>query len=49
MRDLFKFLLLKMKELKQPISMRDAAYNFMPHIFNLPRDLYITAMLKESF
>jgi len=49
MRDLFKFVLTKMKELKQPISIRDASINFLPHIFNLPRDLYMAALLKETF
>lgn len=49
MRDLFKFVLTKMKDLKQPISIRDATINFLPHIFNLPRDLYMAALLKETF
>ncbi|KAL4452933.1 hypothetical protein ABPG74_002498 [Tetrahymena malaccensis] len=49
MRDLFKFVLTKMKDLKEPISIRDASINFLPHIFNLPRDLYMTALLKDTF
>jgi hypothetical protein len=49
MRDLFKFVLIKMKDLKKPISIRDASINFLPHVFNLPRDLYMSALLKETF
>lgn len=33
----------------EPISFKEAAENFFPHIFNLPKDLYQTAMLRESF
>ena len=39
----------KMKEIKEPISIREATINLLPHIFQLPKDLYMTAMLKESF
>jgi len=49
LRDLFKFVVGKMGELKQPISIREATLNFLPHIFLAPKDLYMTAMLKESF
>lgn len=33
----------------EPISFKEAAENFFPHIFNLPKDLYQTAMLREAF
>lgn len=49
MRDLFKFVVQKNKELKNPLSMKEATMQFLPHIFQLPKDLYITALLKESF
>ncbi len=49
LRDLFKFVIGKMGDLRQPISMREATLNFLPHIFLAPKDLYMTAMLKETF
>ena len=49
MRDLFKFVIEKMGELKVPISMKEATLNFLPHVFLAPKDLYMTAMLKEAF
>ena len=33
MRDLFKFVLISMKGLKEPISIKEASVNFLPHIF----------------
>lgn len=33
MRDLFKFVLTSMKNLKEPISIKEASVNFLPHIF----------------
>lgn len=48
-RDVFKYVLGKVKELKVPISMRKAAHDFLPHIFQTPRDLFLAAMLKRSF
>ena len=32
-----------------PMSSKNACENFLPHIFNLPKDLYMAAMLKDSF
>ena len=32
-RDLFKFVLMSMKGLKEPISIKEASVNFLPHIF----------------
>lgn len=49
MKDMFRFLMQKIEELDEPISFKEAAETFFPHIFNLPKDLYMTAMLKESF
>ncbi|KRX02806.1 hypothetical protein PPERSA_04009 [Pseudocohnilembus persalinus] len=49
MRDLFKFVVKKNQELKQPLSIKEATLQFLPHIFQMPKDLYITALLKESF
>lgn len=36
----------KNKQLTTPFTTRQAAENFMPHIFHLPKDLYMTALLK---
>jgi len=33
MRDLFKYVLTSMKNLKEPISIKEASINFLPHIF----------------
>lgn len=49
MRDAFRFLIESNAQLSIPFKMKDAANNFMPHIFMLPKDLYMTAILKESF
>lgn len=46
MRDIFRLVVSKNKELTIPLSMKDATENFLPHIFLLPKDLYMTAMLK---
>lgn len=49
MRDLFKFVLEKMKDFKGLYGIKDVTLGLLPHVFQTPRDLYITAMLKESF
>lgn len=49
LRDLFKFVVTKMQEVNQPMTIRDATMQFLPHVFQAPRDLYLTAMLKEAF
>lgn len=49
LRDIFRTVILKNKELTNPFSTPKAAENFMPHIFLLPKDLYMTALLKEAF
>ena len=49
LRDLFRTIIMKNKELSRPFSISKASENFMPHIFLLPKDLYMTAILKEAF
>ncbi len=49
MRDLFKFVLEKIKDFKGLYGIKDITLSLLPHVFQTPRDLYITAMLKESF
>lgn len=48
-RDVFRTIVSRNRELTTPFSTRQAAENFMPHIFHTPKDLYMTALLKESF
>lgn len=48
-RDLFKYVLSIVQQTHFPISIRKATLDFLPHVFQLPRDLFITAMLKETF
>ncbi len=49
MKDVFRFLTDKLQKMEEPISYREAAHNFLPHIFHTPRDLYMAALLKEAF
>lgn len=49
LRDIFRTVIQKNNELTTPFPISKAAENFMPHIFLLPKDLYMTALLKESF
>lgn len=46
LRDVFRFVLTKNKELSIPMRTGEATESFLPHIFQLPKDLYMTAMLK---
>lgn len=49
LKDMMRYLMQKIEELEEPISFKEAGELFFPHIFNLPKDLYMTAILKESF
>lgn len=49
LKDIYKFIGEQLKRLIFPISFREGAYNFLPQIFQTPKDLYMTALLKESF
>lgn len=49
LKDIFKFSMQKIEQMKEPISFKETAENIFPHVFNLPKDLYETAMLKEAF
>lgn len=48
-RDIFRIVIEKNNKLTIPFSIKDASENFLPHIFKLPKDLYMTAMMRESF
>jgi hypothetical protein len=32
-----------------PVTMEEVTLQYFPHIFQMPRDLYVTALLKEAF
>lgn len=49
LQDIFKFVIAQTKKLTIPSSIREGTYNFLPHIFQAPKDLYMTAVLKEAF
>jgi hypothetical protein len=49
LKDIYKFVSDQLQKIDRPFSFREAAFNFLPHIFQAPKDLYMTAMLKESF
>ena len=49
LKDIFKFAVESTSQLTTPVSLREAAFNFLPHVFQSPKDLYMTALLKESF
>ena len=49
LKDIYKFVSDQLQKLEHPFSFREAAFNFLPHIFQAPKDLYMTALLKESF
>jgi hypothetical protein len=38
-----------MKDFSDPIGIKTATEFLLPHIFSAPKDLYMTALLKESF
>lgn len=49
LRDIFRFLIDHLKMMDVPLSMREAAFNFTPHIFQAPKDLYLTGILRDAF
>ena len=49
LRDIFRFVSDQLSKLQKPFSYKEGAVNFLPHIFQAPKDLYMTAILKESF
>jgi hypothetical protein len=49
LKDIYKFISDQLQKIEEPFSFREAAFNFLPHIFQAPKDLYMTALLKESF
>lgn len=46
-KDIFKFVLEQISKTKVPISMQTATIQYFSHIFLMPKDLYMTAMLRN--
>lgn len=46
-KDIFKFVLDQISKTQAPIDMRTATLTYFSHIFLMPKDLYMTAVLKE--
>lgn len=44
-KDIFKYVLDQISKQKVPISMQTATLQYFSHIFLLPKDLYMTALL----
>jgi hypothetical protein len=52
-REIYAFVITKMQEhyadpTLTPITMEECTLLYFPHIFQMPRDLYLTAMIKET-
>jgi hypothetical protein len=46
-KDIFKFVLDQISKAKFPLDMKTATQTYFSHIFLMPKDLYMTALLKE--
>lgn len=49
LKDVFKFVMQKIHRLENKISYREGCYDFLPHVFQAPKDLYMSALLKDAF
>jgi len=47
MKDIFKFVLEQISKSRVPITMSTATLQYFSHIFLLPKDLYMTALLRN--
>lgn len=47
-KDIFKYVLDQISKARIPITMETATLQYFSHIFLLPKDLYMTALLKET-
>ena len=48
MKDIFKFVLEQISRARVPITMNTATIQYFSHIFLLPKDLYMTALLRNT-
>ena len=47
-KDIFKYVIEQISKAKVPLTMSAASNQYFSHIFQLPRDLYMTAMLRTT-
>lgn len=47
-KDIFKYVLEQISKAKVPITMGSATQQYFSHIFQMPRDLYMTALLRNT-
>lgn len=47
-KDIFKYVLDQISKAKIPITMETATLQYFSHIFLMPKDLYMTALMKET-
>lgn len=47
-KDIFKFVLEQISKTKVPITMLTATQQYFSHIFFMPKDLYMTALLRNT-
>lgn len=47
-KDMFKYVLDQISKANIPITMETATMQYFSHIFMMPRDLYMTALMKET-
>lgn len=48
MKDIFKYVLEQISKAKVPLTMSAATNQYFSHIFQMPRDLYMTALLRNT-
>lgn len=46
-KDIFRYVLDQLSKSKVPITMETATMQYFSHIFLMPKDLYMTALMKE--
>ena len=47
MKDIFKFVLEQISKSSVPVTMQTATLQYFSHIFLLPKDLYMTSLLRN--
>lgn len=47
-KDIFKFVLEQISKTRVPITMQTATHQYFSHVFLMPKDLYVTALLRNT-
>ena len=47
-KDIFKFVLEQISKANIPLTMQAATVQYFSHIFEMPKDLYMTALLRNT-